>query len=139
MTNGTVIAEDRRKRCDRRSEGIETTLSSMSKDEFSKYFKNFQKKSDLQLLHKKGGEFPYLVICYKDEQGKSTTNPTTIYAFREQDISSKPHDGLLQPTIVKNIHGSNVYQSYIDKDITKAKARIPTVIKTWIRNRESLR
>ena len=47
LANGTIVAQDRRRTCDRRMEGIRTSLSTISNEEFTEYFGEYRKKVEL--------------------------------------------------------------------------------------------
>ena len=41
-SNGELVTKERRNSADRRTEGLELTVSNMAKEEFEEYFKKFQ-------------------------------------------------------------------------------------------------
>lgn len=130
----------------RKTNGVELSESDIPDDEFDLHFRQFEEKesdseinsseansekwilNDYQILHRKDAEFAYLAIIYKDQQDE---NSPSLYAFREE--SEEAH--LNKPTHVQNIHGSDVYQSYIERgwvDITQSDENCPWTIKSWL-------
>jgi len=87
--------------------------------------------NNYQVLYRHSVEYSYLVLFYKDLANSPRTTPQILYAFQvESDDSSN-----LEPLIVKNIHGSEVYKRYLDRgwqDVTKLKKSIPSPIRTWL-------
>lgn len=148
-SNGKVVVKNRRLKSDRRTEGLELSVSDMPHDEFNEYFKQFQKDdsssvnggsnepaeklemSDYQVLYRKDAEFAYLTILYTDRQDAT---PPILYAFRDKtDGSNLKKENA--PTLVQNIHGSDVRQSYLDRgwdDITQSEDAYPWAIKSWL-------
>lgn len=93
--------------------------------------------NDYQVLYRKDAEFAHLVILYKDQHGNSISSPSILYAFRKESgsaIMRKDH----APTRVKNVHGNNLYQNYLDRgwrDITASEDSYPWAIKSWLANK----
>ena len=148
-SNGKTIEKNRRLKGDRRTEGLELSESDMDVDEFSKYFDQFENTdtllveksangssekweiNDYKVLHRKGVEFAYLTIIYKDQQ--EDTSPD-LYAFRD-DSESSNSENENKPTQVQNIHGVDAYQCYLEHgwdDITKSEETYPWAIKSWL-------
>ena len=48
-SNGELITKERRTITDRRTDGLELTVSNMHQKEFDDYFKNFQEKLDTEM------------------------------------------------------------------------------------------
>jgi hypothetical protein len=90
--------------------------------------------SNYQVLYRADIEYPYLAILYKDLKGSPRTTPHELFAFNEQDereIMMEEH----VPVIVKNIHGSDVYQKYLDQgwmDMSHVKDLLPLSIQMWL-------
>jgi len=148
-SNGKVVVKNRRLKGDRRTEGLELSVSDMQDTEFNQYFKQFEKEnsadvngssnepakklemSDYQVLYRKDAEFAYLAILYTDEQDNASP---ILFAFRDESDSSDMKKANA-PTPVENIHGDDVRQSYLDRgwdDITQSEDNYPWAIKSWL-------
>ncbi len=147
--NGKTVEKNRRLKGDRRTEGLELSVSDLPDDEFSNYFKQFEKEdtmitensandsaekweiNDYKLLHRKDAEFSYLTIVYKDQEDQTSPD---LYAFRvESDTTGINQSN--KPTQVQCIHDTDVYQYYIEhgwSDITKSEEVYPWAIKSWL-------
>lgn len=87
-----------------------------------------------QVLYRESVEYSYLVLFYKDLENSPRTTPQTFYAFRKKNSGAiKKKDET--PKLVKNIHGSEVYNKYLDsgwQDVTKLNDSIPSTIQVWL-------
>ena len=134
---------------DRRTEGLELASALIPKAQFEAFFKQFEQDEpasensglnepteileidNYQVLHLKDAEFPYLTIIYTAEQNDT---PPALYAFCDEGDSSNANKENA-PTPVENIHGTDVYQSYLKQgwdDITKSEEVSPWAIKSWL-------
>ncbi len=90
--------------------------------------------TNYRVLYRSGVELTYLVILYKDVLGKPRTPPSSFFGFRLENgsaIMKKNHT----PQLIKNVHGSKVYQRYVERgwaDITKTENLVPWSIKSWL-------
>lgn len=129
----------------RNTDNVELSESDMPDDKFNEYFKKFEEEplhenessennsekwfiKDYQILQRKDADFTYLAIIYKD---KSDDDIPALFAFRDE--THEEHES--KPTCLHNIHGTDVYQSYLDRgwnDITHTNETYPWVIKSWL-------
>ncbi len=90
--------------------------------------------SNYQILYRHDVAYPYLAILEDDSLSSQPTTPNELYAFNEQTEREVMMENHI-PKIVKNNHGSDVLQNYLDLgwiDITLAKDLLPTSIQMWL-------
>lgn len=95
--------------------------------------------SNYQILYRHDVAYPYLAILEDDSLSSQTTAPNELYAFHEQTDREVMMENHI-PKIVNNIHGSDVYQNYLDLgwiDISHAKDLLPLSIQMWLTQKSS--